>query len=45
MIEALQLTLAVLLLGVVIWLGDAVAKGIDGALGEKKMRDRDLSGF
>lgn len=38
---AIQLTLAVLLLGAVIWLGDAVAGGIDGALGEKKMRDRD----
>lgn len=41
MIDALQLALAVLLLGAVIWLGDAVANGIDGALGEKKMRDRD----
>lgn len=41
MIDALQLALAVLLLGVVIWVGDAVAGGIDGALGEKKMRDRD----
>ena len=41
MIEALHLALAVLLLGAVIWLGDAVAQGIDGALGEKKMRDRD----
>ena len=41
MIYALQLVLAVLLLGVVIWLGDAIAGGIDGALGEKRMRDRD----
>ena len=41
MIEALQLALAVLLLGAIIWLGDAIAQGIDGALGEKKMRDRD----
>ena len=41
MIDALQLALAVLLLGVVIWLGDAIASGIDGALGEKRMRDRD----
>lgn len=41
MINALQLTLAILLLGVVIWLGDTVAGGIESALGEKKMRDRD----
>ena len=41
MIDALQLALAVLLLGAGIWLGDAIAGGIDGALGEKKMRDRD----
>lgn len=41
MIEALELVLAIILLGVVIWLGDAVAGGIESALGEKKMRDRD----
>ena len=41
MIDALQLALAVILLGTVIWLGDAVAGGIESALGEKKMRDRD----
>ncbi len=41
MINALQLALAVILLGTVIWLGDAVASGIESALGEKKMRDRD----
>ena len=41
MINALQLVLAIVLLGGVIWLGDAVAGGIDSALGEKKMRDRD----
>ena len=41
MINALQLALAIILLGAVIWLGDAVAGGIDSALGEKKMRDRD----
>ena len=41
MIEALQLALAIILLGAVIWLGDAIAGGIDSALGEKKMRDRD----
>ena len=38
---ALQLALAIILLGAVIWVGDAIAGGIDGALGEKKMRDRD----
>ena len=41
MINALQLALAILLLGAVIWVGDMIAGGIDGALGEKKMRDRD----
>jgi hypothetical protein len=40
-INALQLVLAIVLLGVVIWIGDAIAGGIDSALGEKKMRDRD----
>ena len=39
--QALQLALALVLLGAVIWLGDAVAGGIESALGEKKMRDRD----
>ena len=39
---ALQLALAIILLGAVIWVGDAVASGIDGALGEKKIRDRDI---
>jgi hypothetical protein len=29
-------------LGVVVWVGDAVAGGIDGALGEKRLRDRDF---
>jgi len=38
---ALQLALALMLLGAVIWLGDTVAGGIESALGEKKMRDRD----
>jgi len=33
--------LAIILLGVVVWIGDAIAGGIEGALGEKKMRDRD----
>ena len=41
MINALQLALGILLLGAVIWVGDMIACGIDGALGEKKMRDRD----
>ena len=41
MINALQLALAIILLGAVIWVGDAIAGGIDGGLGEKKMRDRD----
>ena len=41
MTEALLLALAIILLGAVIWLGDAVAGGIESALGEKKMRDRD----
>jgi hypothetical protein len=40
-INALQLVLAIVLLGAVTWIGDAIARGIDGALGEKKMRDRD----
>jgi hypothetical protein len=40
-IIALELVLAILLLGLVIWAGDALAGGIEGALGEKKMRDRD----
>ena len=41
MISALQLVLAILLLGLVVWVGDAVARGIESALGEKPMRDRD----
>jgi len=40
-INALLLALAIILLGAVIWLGDMIAGGIDSALGEKKMRDRD----
>jgi hypothetical protein len=39
---ALQLSLAITLLGAVIWIGDAIASGIDSALGERKMRDRDI---
>ena len=41
MTDALLLVLAIILLGAVIWLGDAVAGGIEGALGEKPLRDRD----
>ena len=41
MINGLQFVLALILLGAVIWIGDAIADGIDSALGEKKMRDRD----
>ena len=41
MINALQLAVAIILLGAVIWVGDAIAGGIESALGEKKMRDRD----
>ena len=41
MTDALLFALAILLLGAVIWLGDAVAGGIENALGEKPLRDRD----
>jgi hypothetical protein len=41
-ISALQLVLAIVLLGVVIWIGDALAGGIEAALGEKPLRDRDI---
>jgi hypothetical protein len=40
-INAFQLAIAIILLGAVIWMGDAIAGGIESALGEKKMRDRD----
>jgi hypothetical protein len=40
-IIGLQLVLAILLLGAIVWIGDAVAGGIDSALGEKRLRDRD----
>ena len=42
MIAALQFALAIILVGVVIWIGDAIAGGIEDALGEKPIRDRDL---
>jgi hypothetical protein len=38
---ALQLVLAIVLLGGMIWLGGALAGSIDAALGEPKLRDRD----
>jgi hypothetical protein len=38
---ALMFALALLLLGAIIWIGDAVAGGIESALGEKPLRDRD----
>jgi hypothetical protein len=41
MTTALMFALAVLLLGAIIWIGDAVAGGIESALGEKPLRDRD----
>jgi hypothetical protein len=40
-IAGIQLALGILLLGAVVWAGDAIAGGIEGALGEKKLRDRD----
>jgi hypothetical protein len=40
-IAGLQLVIAILLLGGVVWVGDAVADGIESALGEKPLRDRD----
>ena len=41
MTTALMLALAIILLGAIIWVGDAVAGGIESALGEKPLRDRD----
>ncbi len=41
MITGIQLALAILLLGVIVWVGDAVARGIEAALGDKPLRDRD----
>ena len=41
MTSALQFALAIILVGAVIWLGDAIAGGIEGALGEKPLRDRE----
>ena len=41
MISALQLVSAILILGGFVWVGDALARGMDGALGETPLRDRD----
>ena len=41
MTTALLFALAVLLLGAIIWIGDSIAGGIESALGEKPLRDRD----
>lgn len=41
MTTALMFALAVILLGAIIWIGDAIAGGIESALGEKPLRDRD----
>ena len=41
MTTALMFALAVILLGAIIWVGDAIAGGIESALGEKPLRDRD----
>ena len=41
MITGLELVFAILLLGGVVWVGDAIAGGIDSALGEKRLRDRE----
>jgi hypothetical protein len=40
-IDALLLALAILIVGAIIWLGDTVSGGIENALGEKPLRDRD----
>ncbi len=41
MTSALQLVFAILTLGGLVWVGDALARGMDAALGEKPLRDRD----
>ncbi|HVU31081.1 MAG TPA: hypothetical protein VHE36_11845 [Sphingomicrobium sp.] len=43
MITALQLVLGIAILGAVVWVGDAIAGGIEAALGEKPIRDRETS--
>jgi hypothetical protein len=39
-IEALQLVGAILLIGVAVLAGDLIAGGVEGALGEKPIRQR-----
>jgi hypothetical protein len=41
MILALQLILALLLVAAVVWIGDLMAREMQGALGEPPLRDRD----
>ena len=41
MIAGIQLVIVILLLGGVVWVGDAIAGGIESALGEKPLRERD----
>ena len=41
MITALQFVLAIGLLGGVVWIGAALVGGVEEALGEKPLRDRD----
>ena len=41
MITGVQLVIGIRRLGGVVGIGDAVARGVDGALGEKRLRDRD----
>ena len=41
MISALQLVFAILTVGGLVYVGDALARGMDAALGEKPLRDRD----
>ena len=41
MTAGLQLALAILLFGAIVWIGDAIAGSIESTLGEKPLRDRD----
>ena len=40
MLDALQLTGAILLIGAAIWVGDLIAGSIESTLGEKPIRNR-----
>lgn len=42
MISALQLVFAILTVGGLVWVGDSLARGMDAALGETPLRDRDV---